>query len=264
LTSIVVGYHPLHALLRSQFGVTDRDDMTISFSEQPGRPLLSVIVPVFNESATVEALVSRVVDVPIFKQIIVIDDGSTDESSAILKRLAECPGVELLTHATNNGKGAAIRSGIRQARGEIVLIQDADLEYDPREYESLVAPFRNDPECSVVYGSRFRGDLQAMSAWHRFGNQFVTRAFNLLYGTDLTDMETCYKAIRRSALEGFEIESDRWGVDPEITAKLVRAGHTIVEVPVDYSGRNFGSGKKLRWKDGFSVLVAIVRYRFAR
>ena len=170
--------------------------------------------------------------------------------------------VDLVTHATNQGKGAAIRSGLEHARGEIVLIQDADLEYDPSEYRVLVAPFFIDPACTVVYGSRFRGDAREMIAWHRFGNRFVTSAFNHLYGTHLTDMETCYKAIRRSALDGITLESDRWGFDPEITAKLVMAGQDIVEVPVDYSGRDFRHGKKLRWKDGFTVLQAIVRYRF--
>lgn len=228
------------------------------------RPLLSVIIPVFNECATLEDLLRRVLTVPLPKQVIAIDDGSSDCSLEVLQRFAGEGSVDLVQHQQNQGKGAAIRSGLAQARGDIVLIQDADLEYDPSEYHVLVAPFFLDPACTVVYGSRFRGEARAMSAWHRLGNRFVTRTFNFVYGTRLTDMETCYKAVRRTALAGISLESDRWGFDPEITAKLVRGGNAIVEVPVDYSGRGFGDGKKLRWRDGFSVLRAIVRYRFLR
>jgi len=226
------------------------------------RPLLTVIIPVFNECATLKDLLERVLAVPVPKQVIAIDDGSTDCSLAELQRFASQGALDLVQHQENQGKGAAIRGGLQHARGEIVLIQDADLEYDPSEYHLLIAPLVADPGCMVVYGSRFRGSAREMSAWHRFGNRFVTRAFNLVYGTALTDMETCYKAIRRTALDGITLESDRWGFDPEFTAKLVRAGHTVVEVPVDYSGRDFGDGKMLRWRDGFSVLRAIVQYRF--
>lgn len=236
--------------------------MSISSNGDDDRPLLSVIIPVFNECSTLETLLARVLAVPLPKQVIAIDDGSSDCSLAVLQRFAAGGSVDLVQHSVNRGKGAAIRSGLQRARGDIVLIQDADLEYDPSEYHVLVAPFFVDPRCTVVYGSRFGGDARQMSAWHRFGNRLVTRTFNVFYRTDLTDMETCYKAIRGTALAGISLQSDRWGFDPEITAKLVRAGHTIVEVPVDYSGRNFGDGKKLRWRDGFSVLRAILRYRF--
>jgi glycosyltransferase involved in cell wall biosynthesis len=226
------------------------------------RPLLSVVIPVFNECATLKDLLERVLVVPLPKQVIAIDDGSTDCSLDVLRDFADRGSIDLVQHDSNQGKGAAIRSGLAHARGKIVLVQDADLEYDPSEYHVLVAPFFVDPSCTVVFGSRFRGDARQMSAWHRFGNRFVTRTFNLFYGTDLTDMETCYKAIRLTALTGISLESERWGFDPEITAKLVMAGHSIVEVPVDYSGRDLLHGKKLRWKDGFSVVRAIVRYRF--
>jgi glycosyltransferase involved in cell wall biosynthesis len=236
--------------------------MDFESNGEDSRPLLSVIIPVFNECATLQDLLERVLVVPLPKQVIAIDDGSTDCSLDVLRNFADQDSIDLVQHESNQGKGAAIRSGLARARGKIVLIQDADLEYDPSEYHVLVAPFFVDPSCTVVFGSRFRGDARQMSAWHRFGNRFVTRTFNLFYGTNLTDMETCYKAIHTTALSGISLESERWGFDPEITAKLVMAGHSIVEVPVDYSGRDFLHGKKLRWKDGFSVLRAIVRYRF--
>ncbi|CAN5562885.1 glycosyltransferase family 2 protein [soil metagenome] len=234
--------------------------MQIETSEDQS-PTLSVIVPVFNEIDTVGELVDRVSRVPVTKQIVMVDDGSTDGSLELLRDLVDAGVVDLVAHSENRGKGAAIRSGIGRARGRIVLIQDADLEYDPAVYPSLLLPFELDPACKAVYGSRFRGTAQHMSRWHRFGNRFVTRLFNLLYRTTLTDMETCYKAIDRAAFSELTLKSDRWGFDPEITAKLVRQGVTIVEIPVDYVGRDLTDGKKLRWKDGFSVVVAIVRFR---
>jgi glycosyltransferase involved in cell wall biosynthesis len=224
-------------------------------------PVLAVLIPVFNEEATLRTLIERVVAVPVSKQIIAIDDGSSDGSPAILAELAREGVIETIIHPENRGKGAAIRSGLALVQGQIVIVQDADLEYDPGQFPSLIEPIV-EGDATVVFGSRFRGTTHQMSRWHWFGNHFVTSAFNLLYGTRLTDMETCYKAVRREAMLGISLESDRWGIDPEITAKLVRAGHTIVEVPVDYSGRDFGDGKKLRWKDGFAVLGAIIRYRF--
>lgn len=225
-------------------------------------PCLTVIIPVFNEAETLQALIEKVLEVPLPKQVIAVDDGSADDSAAILKQFGSTGAIETFVHEVNQGKGAAIRTGLRHARGSIVLIQDADLEYDPQQYGDIIEPLTAPDGGMVVYGSRFRGEMQRMSRWHWFGNHLVTTVFNMLYGTRLTDMETCYKAIRRDALNGITLESDRWGFDPEITAKLVRAGHEIIEVPVNYSGREIAAGKKLRWKDGFSVLVAIVRYRF--
>ncbi len=229
----------------------------------PNSPCVTVIIPVYNEAQTLRALIEKVLDVPVRKQVIAVDDGSSDDSAVILQEFANSGDIETWVHETNRGKGAAIRTGLRHARGSIILIQDADLEYDPGQYVDIIEPLTKQDGATVVYGSRFRGEAQRMSRWHWFGNHLVTAVFNLLYGTRLTDMETCYKAIRRDALDGITLESDRWGFDPEITAKLVRAGLVIVEVPVDYSGRDFSAGKKLRWKDGFSVLVAIVRYRFS-
>jgi glycosyltransferase involved in cell wall biosynthesis len=236
--------------------------MTDTPRPRPGCPLLTIVIPVYNEAATVGPLIARVLEVPLCMEVVAVDDGSTDGSLDALRRLAADGRIVLVEHGENRGKGAAIRSGLARARGEIVLIQDADLEYDPAQYPQIVQPLLDDPEVLVVYGSRFRGNHHRMSRWHWFGNHFVTAAFNLLYGTGLTDMETCYKAIRREALAGLTLESDRWGFDPEITAKLVRSGCRIVEIPVDYSGRDFSAGKKLRWKDGFAVLGAVVKYRF--
>ncbi len=229
----------------------------------PSAPLLTVIIPVYNEAQTLTSLVERVLAVPIDKEIIAVDDGSSDDSPQLLAELASTRKVRAFAHPVNRGKGAAIRTALREARGQQIIIQDADLEYDPAEFESLLGPLTDGSGATVVYGSRFLGEAHQMSRWHWFGNHFVTATFNLLYGTSLTDMETCYKVISRDALMGIDLESERWGIDPEITAKLVRAGHQIVEVPVHYSGRDFGEGKKLRWKDGFSVLTAIVRYRFS-
>jgi glycosyltransferase involved in cell wall biosynthesis len=248
--------NPFDGYIRNRLPVGDGAGMT-----DTDRPLLSVLIPVYNEVATVQRLLDRVLDVPLDTEIIVVDDGSTDDSGSALARYVGAGSIRLLSHPVNRGKGAAIRTGLSAARGSIVLIQDADLEYDPAEYPALLAPLLDDPHCMVVYGSRFRGDAQHMSSWHRFGNRLVTRVFNLLYGTSLTDMETCFKAIRREALDGIVLTSDRWGFDPEITARLVRAGHDVTEVPVAYYGRDLADGKKLRWSDGFSVLVAILRFR---
>lgn len=243
--------------------VSKGSDLVSVSASDSSAPLLSVIIPVYNEAQTVSLLIDRVLAVPIDKEIIVVDDGSTDESPRLLAELNSTGTVRAFAHPVNRGKGAAIRTALREARGRLIIIQDADLEYDPSEFEALLVPLTHGNGATVVYGSRFLGEAHHMSRWHWFGNHFVTAVFNVLYGTSLTDMETCYKVINRDALAGITLESNRWGIDPEITAKLVRAGHKIIEVPVHYSGRDSGEGKKLRWKDGFSVLIAIVRYRFS-
>jgi glycosyltransferase involved in cell wall biosynthesis len=230
-------------------------------AHQGTTPAVSVIIPVFNEQETIQLLVDRVRESLESAQIILVDDGSVDRSRVILEQIGELESTDVVLHPVNRGKGAAIRSGLQLARGEIVIIQDADLEYDPREYGRLLAPIQSG-DSSVVYGSRFRGKTTAMSRWHSLGNRFVTRVFNLVYRADLTDMETCYKVFTREAFEGIELRSARWGFDPEITAKLLRRGNSIVEVPITYEGRSLLAGKKLRWQDGFSVLYAIFRYRF--
>jgi len=226
-------------------------------------PLLSVIVPCYNERATVAELLRRVKGVPIDKEIIVVDDASTDGSRDVVASLAQqWPEIRHLVQEVNQGKGAAIRRGISEARGEIVLIQDADLEYDPDEYPKLVQPII-DVHADVVYGSRFEGyPRRVMLYWHRLGNTFLTFLSNMTTNLDLTDMETCYKAFRREVIQSIPIRSDRFGFEPEITAKVAkrRPSWRIYEVPISYSGRTYEEGKKIGLKDAFNALYCIVRY----
>ncbi|MDE2125856.1 MAG: glycosyltransferase family 2 protein [Armatimonadetes bacterium] len=228
-------------------------------------PLLTVIVPVFNECATILELLNRVIAVPLSKQVLVIDDGSSDGTQEVLRSAADgkLPDVEVAYHAVNRGKGAAIRTAIPLARGQFVLIQDADLEYDPREYSRLLEPLQ-DGRADVVYGSRFLGGgaHRVLLFWHRVGNAFLTLVSNMLTNLNLTDMEVCYKVFRRELIQGLILHSDRFDIEPEITAKVARAGCRIYEVPISYSGRNYADGKKIGWKDGFLALWTIVKYRF--
>ncbi|HEY0370646.1 MAG TPA: glycosyltransferase [Thermoanaerobaculia bacterium] len=224
-------------------------------------PLLSVIVPCYNERATVAELLRRVREVPIDKEIIVIDDQSTDGSRDIVAKLAtEWPEIRHLFQPVNQGKGAAIRRGIEEARGDIVLIQDADLEYDPEEYPKLVQPII-DGHADAVFGSRFEGyPRRVMLFWHRMGNTFLTFLSNVTTNLDLTDMETCYKVFRRDVIQSIKLNSNRFGIEPEITAKLAKRGYRIFEVPIAYYGRDYWEGKKINWKDGFAALWTILRY----
>ncbi|MBM3275533.1 MAG: glycosyltransferase family 2 protein [Candidatus Sericytochromatia bacterium] len=222
---------------------------------------LSVIIPVFNEVRTVAQVVRRVQDVPVDKEIVLVDDGSSDGTRDILAGLEGQPGVRVVLHVQNRGKGAAIRTGLAHTRGEFVVVQDADLEYDPGEYPRLLEPLVAD--CvHAVYGSRFLGSPEKMTALHRFGNLFLSWLTNVLYGAGLTDMETCYKVIRGDIVRAIRIESDRFDFEPEITAKLLRLGHTIVEIPITYRGREFHEGKKITWRDGFGAIRALLRFRF--
>jgi glycosyltransferase involved in cell wall biosynthesis len=224
-------------------------------------PLLSVIVPCYNERATVAELLKRVREVPIDKEIVVIDDVSTDGSRDVVAALArEWPEIRHLFQPVNMGKGAAIRRGIAEARGEIVLIQDADLEYDPEEYPKLIQPIV-DGHADVVFGSRFEGyPRRVMLFWHRLGNTFLTFMSNMTTNLDLTDMETCYKVFRREVIQSIPLRSNRFGIEPEITAKIAKRGYRIFEVPIAYYGRDYWEGKKINWKDGFSALWTILRY----
>ena len=224
-------------------------------------PVLSVIIPCYNERATVTELLRRVREVPIDKEIVVIDDQSTDGSRDIVARLAaEWPEIRHLIQPVNQGKGAAIRRGIQEARGDIVLIQDADLEYDPEEYPKLVQPIL-DGHADAVFGSRFAGyPRRVMLFWHRLGNTFLTFLSNMTTNLDLTDMETCYKVFRREVIQSIKLNSNRFGIEPEITAKLARRGYRIFEVPISYYGRDYWEGKKINWKDGFSAIWTIFRY----
>ena len=224
-------------------------------------PQLSVIVPCYNERGTVLELLRRVVAVPISKEIIVIDDCSTDGSYDLVESFAkENPGVRHLRQDRNRGKGAALRRGIDEAQGDIVLIQDADLEYDPAEYPKLVDPIAAG-DADVVYGSRFVGHpRRVMMYWHTVGNNFLTWLSNVTTNLNLTDMETCYKVFRRDVIQSIRLESDRFGFEPEVTAKVARRGYRIYEVPISYHGREYWEGKKINWKDGFNALWTILKY----
>jgi glycosyltransferase involved in cell wall biosynthesis len=222
---------------------------------------ISVVVPVYNEAKTISELLARIRAVPIEKEIILVDDCSTDGTREVLTREAEAPGTRLLLHAVNQGKGAAVRTGLRAITGDVVIIQDADLEYDPADYPILLRPIQMG-RSQVVYGSRFLGEHKAMYFWHAVGNKMLTLVCNILFDTTLTDMETCYKVFTADIARGLTLKSNRWGFDPEITAKILKAGHRIYEVPISYNGREFWEGKKIRWHHAFDVLLTLVRFRF--
>ncbi len=222
---------------------------------------LSVIIPVYNESATLPQILKRVRAVDIPKEILLVDDFSTDGSREILEQEARKPDVRVFLHSVNRGKGAAVRTGLENVTGDIVLIQDADLEYDPRDYPALLRPIL-EGRTKAVYGSRFLGEHKAMYFWHALGNKALTLSANILFDTTLTDMETCYKVFTRDIADSLDIRQERWGIDPEITAKILRQGHRIYEVPISYNGREFWEGKKISWRDGFVILKVLFRYRF--
>ena len=234
--------------------------------EAPRWRTLSVIVPVYNERETLAEIVRRIraVDLGAFHltvEIVLVDDGSADGTRDLLPGLAELPGVRVLLQPRNRGKGAAVRAGIERARGDILLVQDADLEYDPRDYPVLLRPII-EGRSAVVYGSRFLGEHKAMYFWHQLGNKLLTTLANILYDSTLTDMETCYKVCTREVARSFTLTQNRWGFDPEFTAKVLKRGHRIYEVPISYNGREFDEGKKINWRDAFAVVAALLRYRF--
>ncbi len=224
---------------------------------------LSIIIPVYNEKATLGEVISRVqnVDLPLEKEIILIDDASTDGTREVIEHLPE-ENVVVVFHDKNQGKGAALRSGFAKASGEIVLIQDADLEYDPGEYPKLLQPIL-DGRADVVYGSRFVGSEahRVLYFWHMMGNRFLTLLSNMFTNLNLTDMETCYKVFRKEVLEQISIKENRFGFEPEITAKISRLGCRIYEVGISYSGRTYEEGKKIGVLDGVRALYCIVKYR---
>lgn len=223
--------------------------------------MISVLVPVYNEARTVAEILDRVRAVPIRKEILVVDDCSTDGTREILKEEAAKPDTRVFFHNVNRGKGGALRTAMQHIAGDIVIIQDADLEYDPRDYHRLLRPIL-EGRSKVVYGSRFLGEHKAMYFWHALGNKFLTLVTNVLFDTTLTDMETCYKVFTADIARGLNIQQMRWGIDPEITAKILRQGLRIYEVPISYNGREFWEGKKIAWTDAFVVLRTLVRYRF--
>ena len=226
---------------------------------------LSIIIPAYIERNTIKEILRRVraVDLgEIEKEIIVVDDGSTDGTSDILK-LEEDSTTRVIRHDVNRGKGAAIRDALPQATGDYIIIQDADLEYDPEDFRIMLAPVLK-KKADVVYGSRFTGEHRDMLYWHWLGNKFLNFVTNVLYNTTLSDMETCYKLFSRDSLKGIEIESEGFEVEPEITAKLLRKKVRIYEVPVSYAGREYDEGKKIVWMDGFKALWSLIKYRFMR
>ena len=223
---------------------------------------LSVLIPVYNECDTIAEICRRVRAVPVDTEIVVVDDFSTDGTREVLEHLYEEGQIDrLVLQASNRGKGAAIRTAVAHASGEAVIIQDADLEYDPEEYPRLLAPIAQG-KADAVYGSRFAGrdPHRVLYFWHYLGNRFLTLLSNMVTNLNLTDMETCYKMLRREVWSKIELEENRFGMEPEITAKLARGGWRIFEVGISYSGRTYAEGKKISWKDGVSALRCILKY----
>jgi glycosyltransferase involved in cell wall biosynthesis len=224
---------------------------------------LSVVMPVFDERQHIEEIVRRVEQVDIPKEIICVDDCSSDGTLDLLKAMAEAGRIRLFHHDENAGKGAAVRTGLQAVEGDIVIIQDGDLEYDPEDYHKLIGPILKG-RTKVVYGSRFLGEHKAMYFWHHVGNKTLTFLTNVLYDTTLTDMETCYKVFTGDIARKLRLKSNRWGFDPEITARILRMGFRIYEVPISYTGREYWEGKKITWRQAFPVILTLLRYRFAR
>src|SRR5262245_33596683 len=225
-------------------------------------PPLTVVIPCFNEAATIERIVERVVaHAPAGTELIVVDDASTDGSAAILRERIAGNAARVFFHETNRGKGAALRTGFAAATGDVVLVQDADLEYDPRDYARLLAPIV-EGRADVVFGSRFVGgdSHRVLYFWHSVGNRFLTLVSNMFTNLNLTDIEVCYQAVRREVLQALALREDRFGWEPEITARVARRGCRVYEVGVSYSGRTYAEGKKIGWTDGVHALWCIVKY----
>jgi len=227
---------------------------------------VSVVVPVYNERQHVGECIRRIMAQPVDKEVLIIDDGSTDGTVEILRGIEQmcAPTVRLFIQPRNQGKGAATRVGIEHATGDIVLIQDADLEYDPQDYPRLIAPIERGA-ADVVFGSRFLGvEHRVLYFWHSIGNWVLTLLSNAFTNLNLTDMETCYKAFRREVIQNIVLENDRFGFEPEVTAKLAKAPCVIYEVPISYHGRTYADGKKITWRDGCAALIHIVRFNLFR
>lgn len=220
----------------------------------------------YNELPTIQSIVEKVQAVNLPKEIIIVDDCSTDGTREILKNLklkSQIPGDNLIIHyhTRNQGKGAAIQTGLQFVTGDVVIIQDADLEYDPQDYPSLLKPIL-EKNADVVYGSRFLGSHRVFMFWHYLGNKFLTFITNLLFDTMLSDMETCYKAFKTEVIKGLNLKSRGFNIEPEITAKVFKKKYKVFEVPISYDGRGYEEGKKITWKDGFGAIYTLFKYRF--
>jgi glycosyltransferase involved in cell wall biosynthesis len=229
-------------------------------------PCLSVVMPVYNEAATVEQAVTAVLAQPPVQELIIVDDGSRDGTREVLERLAkDAPRIHLIVQETNQGKGAALRKGFEQAVAPYIIVQDADLEYDPAEYFLLLSPLIAG-RADAVFGSRFKGAYaqRVLYFWHSAGNKFLTFLSNMATNINLTDLETCYKVFRREIIQNIRLEEDRFGFEPEVTAKISRLGIRIYEVPISYYGRTYAEGKKIGWKDGLHAIWCIVKYNFLK
>lgn len=225
-------------------------------------PLLSVVMPVFNEERTLAEIVERVLATPLDKELIMVDDGSTDGTHAILEQLKSRPGVQVIYHERNRGKGAALRTGFAAARGEIVIVQDADLEYFPEEYPELIEPIV-EGWAEVVYGSRFLGRRHRVLLYHHYlANKLLTFLSNVFTNLNLSDMETCYKVFKREVIQAIPLKQDRFGFEPEVTMKVARRRLRVFEVAISYNGRTYEEGKKIGVKDAFQALWCILRYAF--
>lgn len=223
---------------------------------------LSVIIPIYNEHKTILQIIDRVRASGLAEEIILVDDFSTDGTRELLSSVERSPGIQILFHDRNRGKGAAIRSGLSLAQGDIILIQDADMEYDPRDYPALLQPI-NENIADVVYGSRFLGGPRRVTMyWHMLANKLLTLATNVLYDTILSDMETGYKVFRRDVLNGMILRANRFDFEPEFTAKILKRHYRIFEVPISFNPRDYSEGKKIKLKDAFSALWTLIKYRF--
>lgn len=223
---------------------------------------LSIIMPVYNERATIEKILARVMAVPLDKELVIVDDWSGDGTRDFLKTYEGKQNIKIIYHPHNLGKGAAVRTGIRECTGDIVIIQDADLEYSPEEYPRLIDPIVRGV-ADVVYGSRFYGTHRVFLVWHYLGNKFLTFVTNILYNTMLTDMETCYKVFRAEVIKGLNLRSNRFDIEPEITAKIFKNRKLrVYEMPITYDGRDYDEGKKIHWYDALPALWTLIKYRF--
>ena len=226
---------------------------------------ISVVMPVFNEARTIREIIKKIEDVDLEKELIIVDDCSTDGTRDILKALERNPGIRVFCHEKNMGKGAALRTGFKHASGDIVIIQDADLEYNPQEYHRLIKPIL-DGRADVVYGSRFvtTEERRVLFFWHYLGNSFITFLSNMFTNLNLTDIETCYKVFKSDVIHSITIEENRFGFEPEITAKIAKKRYHIYEIGISYSGRDYSEGKKIGWKDGIRAIWCIFKYNLIK